>query len=218
MRISVVTPAYNEAQNLPVLHEHLSSELDAAGVDWEWVIVDDHSGDDTFGVVGRLHAGDRRVRGVRLARNSGSHVAIACGLHLAAGDAAIVLAGDMQDPPAIVAALLARWREGAQVVWAARRHRPGDRGHAGFAVFYYWMMRRVAGLSAMPARGADCFLADRAVLEAFRRRSERGSVLAMVTSLGFRQALVEYDKAPRLSGRSGWTLARKVGLVADSLT
>jgi dolichol-phosphate mannosyltransferase len=115
--------------------------------------------------------------------------------------------------------MVARWRQGAQVVWATRRARPGDPTHRGFAALYYWMMRRLVGMTEMPVRGADFFLVDRVVVDAFRRFSERNvSVLALITWLGFRQEYVEYDKQPRLSGQSGWTLSRKIKLVVDSIT
>src|SRR5687768_10429040 len=195
--LSIVTPAFNEAPNLEALHARLVRFFERADGDWEWIVVDDHSRDDTFGVIERLSLLDSRVRGLRLARNSGSHVAITCGLHHAGGDAAVVMAADLQDPPETLAAMLERWRAGAQIVWAVRRQRPGQRTHAGFASFYYWMMRRVVGMTEMPARGADFFLADRAVLEAFRRYPERNtSVFALITSFGFRQDYVEYDKQP----------------------
>jgi dolichol-phosphate mannosyltransferase len=216
--LTIVTPAYNEAGNLPALYDRLASTLSAMAMEWEWVVVDDHSRDATFDVVERLAARDVRVRGLRLARNSGSHVALACGLHHASGDAAVMMAADLQDPPETLPALVARWRAGAQVVWAVRRERPGDRAHTTFAAFYYWIMRRMVGLSEMPSRGADFFLADRAVIDAFRQFPERnGSVLALITWLGFRQEYVDYDKEPRRAGASGWTLARKVKLVFDSV-
>jgi dolichol-phosphate mannosyltransferase len=168
--------------------------------------------------VRELAAADARVRGLRLARNSGSHVAIACGLHHVTGDAAALLAADLQDPPEVLAPMADRWRAGAQVVWAVRRERPGERRHRGFAAVYYWMMRRLVGMREMPANGADCFLIDRVVVDAFRRCRERNtSVLALITWLGFRQEQIEYDKQPRAGGRSGWTLAKKVRLVGDSI-
>jgi len=219
MRLTIVTPAFNEAESLPALYLRLAAAASAVGVDWEWVIVDDHSQDGTFEVIEGLAARDRRVRGLRLARNSGSHVAITCGLHHASGDAAVMMAGDLQDPPETLAAMLDRWRRGAQVVWAVRRTRPGERHHTTFAALYYWIMRRVVGMTEMPARGADFFLVDRVVIEAFRRYEERNvSVLALIMSLGFRQEFVEYDKQPRVAGRSGWTLAKKIKLVIDSVT
>jgi glycosyltransferase involved in cell wall biosynthesis len=220
MRLSVITPAFNESGNLGPMYDRLVTTMSAAGLEWEWVIVDDHSGDDTFERVRALAARDGRVRGMRLARNSGSHTAIACGLHHVTGDAAVVLAGDLQDPPETLAALLAQWKSGAQVVWAVRRRRPGEgSGARGFAGLYYFIMRHLVGMKEMPATGADFFLVDRTVVDAFRRFPERHvSVLALLTWIGFRQAFIEYDKQPRQSGRSGWTLAKKIKLVVDSVT
>jgi dolichol-phosphate mannosyltransferase len=217
--ISIVTPAFNEATNLPALYERLVAAMRDIGGEWEWIVVDDHSRDETFAVIEALALRDARVRGLRLSRNSGAHVAITCGLHQVDSDAAVMMAADLQDPPEMLASMVARWRQGAQVVWATRRARPGDPSHRGFAALYYWMMRRLVGMTEMPARGADFFLVDRVVVDAFRRFSERNvSVLALITWLGFRQECVEYDKQPRLSGQSGWTLARKIKLVVDSIT
>jgi dolichol-phosphate mannosyltransferase len=217
--ISIVTPAFNEAGNLPALYERLLAAMREVGGDWEWIVVDDHSRDDTFAVIEALALRDARVRGFRLSRNSGSHVAITCGLHQVDSDAAVMMAADLQDPPETLATMVARWRQGAQVVWATRRVQPGEASHRGFAALYYWMMRRLVGMTDMPARGADFFLLDRVVLDAFRRFSERNvSVLALITWLGFRQEFVDYDKQPRLSGQSGWTLTRKIKLVVDSIT
>jgi polyisoprenyl-phosphate glycosyltransferase len=217
--LSILTPAFNESANLESLHARLAETLGAAGMEWEWLIVDDHSSDGTFAVIERLARADARVRGMRLARNSGSHVAITCALHHVAGDAAVMMAADHQDPPETILSLAEAWRGGAQVVWAVRRERPGTTAHAGFASIYYWVMRRVAGLKEMPARGADFFLVDRVVIDAFRRCDERNvSVFALITWLGFRQATVEYDKQPRAAGASGWTLERKIRLVVDSVT
>ena len=217
--ISIVTPAFNEAANLENLYARIADTMGRMGESWEWVVVDDHSRDETFAVLRRLSAADGRVRGIRLARNSGSHVAIACGLRIATGDGVVMMAGDLQDPPETIAAMLDRWRRGAQVVWAVRRSRPGDRSHAGFAAIYYWIVRRIVGLREMPPRGADFFLADRRVVDAFLAYPERTtSVFNQLTWMGFRQEHVEYDKQPRAAGASGWTLARKIRLVIDSVT
>lgn len=212
--LSVVTPAFNEASNLEALHARLVRFFERAGEDWEWIIVDDHSRDQTFNVIERLSLVDGRVRGLRLARNSGSHVAITCGLHHAQGDAAVMMAADLQDPPETLESMMAAWRQGAQVVWAARRTAP-----SALSALYYTVMRRVVGMTEMPANGADFFLIDRVVLDAFRQFPERSvSVLALITWLGFRQESVEYDKQARVAGRSGWTFARRIQLLVDSVT
>jgi glycosyltransferase involved in cell wall biosynthesis len=217
--LSILTPAFNEAVNLPALYDRLVETMRVIGGEWEWVVVDDHSRDETFAVIEALALRDARVRGFRLARNSGSHVAIMCGLHQVEGDAAVLVAADLQDPPETLPSMVARWRQGAQVVWATRRAQSGDRSHQRFAALYYWVMRHPVGMKEIPARGADFFLMDRVVVEAFRRFSERNvSVLALITWLGFRQEYIEYDKQPRRAGQSGWTLARKIKLVVDSIT
>lgn len=219
--LSIVTPAFNEADNLPVLYQRLTATMQSlAECEWEWVVVDDHSRDDTFAAVAALAARDPRVHGLRLARNCGSHAALTCGLHRAVGACVVALAADLQDPPEIIPELVARWQAGAQVVWAVRDRREGESAITlGFSRIYYWVMRAVVGMTEMPATGADFFLLDRTVVDAFARFDEgHVNIFALLTWMGFRQATVAYDKAARLHGRSGWTLAKKLKLVVDSFT
>ena len=218
--LSVVTPAYNEAQNLPLLWARLSAAVAGVDVDWEWIVVDDHSRDETFQVLLGLAEGDGRVHGVRLARNSGAHAAIICGLHQAEGDVTVVMAADLQDPPELLPALVTAWQGGAQIVWAVRAQREGESASTkGFARFYYFLMRRLAGMNDMPPSGADFFALDRAVVNALRQFRERNaSIMALITWMGFRQTTLSYDKQARLHGKSGWSLGKKIKLVIDSLT
>jgi len=218
--ISVVTPSYNEAKNLPVLYEALQDVFAELDVQWEWVVIDDHSKDGSFEVFQDLARCDARLRGFRFSRNYGSHKALTCGMREARGDCCIVLAADMQDPPSTIPELLAHWKEGSQIVWAVRAERKGQgKIGLGFSHFYYWLMRNVVGLKSMPATGADFFLVDRLVLEAFRQFNESNvSILALMSSMGFRQSEINYTKEARLHGSSGWTLGKKLKLVADSVT
>ena len=123
------------------------------------------------------------------------------------------MAADLQDPPEAIAELVAQWREGAQVVWAARTS-------AGLASrLYYTIMRKVAGVRSLPPAGADFFLIDRAAIDAVRQfREQHTSIFALITWMGFRQATVTCAKRPRLHGSSGWTAAKKVTLAVDSIT
>lgn len=218
--LSVITPAYNEAGNLPLLYERLLQVMATMGRGWEWIVVDDHSSDETFAIVADIASHDSRVHAIRFARNLGSHTAITCGLHHATGECAVIMAADLQDPPETVPALLAEWRAGAQVVWAVRARREGAKVSAvAFARLYYLLMRRFVGLNEMPATGADFFLIDRCVMEAFRQFNESNvSIMALITWMGFRQETIIYDKQARLHGRSGWTLEKKLKLVLDSIT
>lgn len=215
-----MTPAYNEAENLPVLYQHLQRVIDGIDADWEWIVVDDHSTDATFEVLTHLAERDDRLRGFRFSRNFGSHTASTCGLNHARGDCAIVLAADLQDPPETIPQLLTEWQRGAQVVWAVRTRREGEKvSTVGFARLYYWLMRWGVGIKGMPATGADFFLIDRRVVDAFRQFNESNvSILALITWMGFRQAFISYNKQARLHGRSGWNLKKKLKLVIDSVT
>jgi polyisoprenyl-phosphate glycosyltransferase len=217
--LSIVTPAFNEAGCLTEFHRRLSAAL--ADVEWEWIVVDDHSTDDTFAVLAQLSKADARVRGVRLARNFGSHAAIACGLAQARGDAAVVLPADLQDPPELARELLAPWRDGAQIVWAVRSGPPLDQGIADRAMswLYHFGMRRVAGLRELPPPAADAFLIDHALIAMLKQCGEtHTNVFVLVAWIGGRQASVSYEKQARFSGRSGWTLTKKIELLIDSVT
>ena len=218
--VSIVTPAYNEADNLPVLWDRLSKAMTALSGEWEWVVVDDHSNDQTFVAATGLANGQSHVRAVRFARNFGSHAAIMCGLDHAKGDCVVIMAADLQDPPETIPELMEKWRGGAQVVWAVRGHREGEKtATVGFAQAYYFLMRHVVGLKEMPPSGADFFLIDRLVVDALKEFNENNaSVFALLTWMGFRQASIEYDKQARLYGRSGWSLKKKLKLVVDSIT
>ncbi len=218
--LSLVTPAFNEAENLPVLYDRLSNILEALSLEWEWLIIDDHSADDTFGVITDLAKQDTRVHGIRLSRNFGSHKAITCGLQRAKGTGVIIMAADLQDPPETLPALLEKWRNGAQVVWAVRYSREGEKSSkVGFSRLYYFLMRRIIGIKDIPATGADFFLVDRVVINAFLEFSERNvSIMGLITWMGFRQDYIYYDKQARKFGRSGWDLRKKLKLVVDSIT
>ena len=218
--ISIVSPAYREAANLPELYRRIRAVMDGLSLKWEWVILDDHSPDETFNVIRELAARDERVRGLRLARNSGSHIALSCALNQARGDCAVALAADLQDPPETIPELLDRWREGTHVVWAARGKREGESWITmGLSRIYHWLMRRVVGSEEMPSEGADFFLVDRRVLEAFSRFDENNvSIMALITWMGFRQTTVTYTKEERRHGRSGWTLKMKLKMLVDSVT
>ena len=218
--LSVVTSAYNEAENLPLFYERLANAPKSCGVEWEWIVIDDHSSDKTFTIMADIANRDSRVHAIRLAKNSGSHIASICGLFHAKGDCAVIMAADLQDPPEVIPALLKKWLAGAQVVWAVRARREGEKASTiGSSRLYHVLMRHIVGLKEMSPTGADFFLLDRQVLDAFLEFKERNvSVLALISWMGFRQETITYDKQARLHGHSGWTLKKKLKLLVDSIT
>lgn len=217
--LSIITPAHDEAENLPLLYAELKIHMEEMGCEWEWIVVDDHSSDNTFGVFSRLAAEDPHLKGLRFSRNFGSHRALICGLREARGEAAVVLAADMQNRPTVIGRLWESWKEGNHVVWAVRESRQGEGlFNLLFARFYYFLMRRFVGLTSMPATGADFFLVDRRVMDALTQfRETNVNLFALLCSLGFRQAHITYVKEPRLHGRSSWTLGKKFTMVLDSI-
>jgi polyisoprenyl-phosphate glycosyltransferase len=218
--LTVITPAYNEERNLPALYERLGAVLDPVDIDWEWIVTDDHSADRTFEVLTDISRRDGRVRALRFSRNFGSHAGVSCGLRDARGDCAVVMAADLQDPPEVIPKLMQAWRSGAQVVWAVRARREGERAATvGMAGLFYWVMRNVVGMRELAATGADFFLIDRRVIEAYRGFDERNvNLFALLAWMGFKQDTVTYTKEARLHGESGWTLQKKLKLAVDSIT
>lgn len=218
--LSIVTPAFNEAKNIPLLYARLKKAMDRLRVKWEWVVVDDHSADETYGALEKIGRKDRRVKALRFARNSGSHLALACALREVRGDCAAGMAADMQDPPETIGELLAKWKEGAQVVWAVREKREGEKfSTILFARIYYFIVRYGVGLRQIPPSGADFFLLDREVLKTLSRaRIKNASLLLLICSLPFRQDYITYVKKERAHGKSGWNLRKKFKLFFDSVT
>lgn len=215
--LSIVVPAYNEAENLPRLYERICA-LDWAsiGLEFELVVVDDHSTDRTPQVIDELAGRDGRVKALRFSRNFGSHAACTAGLEAARGAAAVVLAADLQDPPEIIPALAAEWRKGVGIVWAVRGEREGETWQTRFtARLFYVLIERLTRMN-MPPNGADFFLLDRSVLEALRSIPERNtSLVAQIQWLGFSQSSLEYTKQARAAGHSKWTLAKRIKLAMD---
>jgi len=216
--ISIITPAFNEEENLPQLQARLHGVLDPLGIDWEWVVVDDHSSDGTWKLLRNLAETDHRLVAIRFSRNFGSHQAMSCAMQHAAGESAVIMAADLQDPPETLPLLMEHWRAGNEVVWAVRQEREGASFSTRlFAGLYYWLMRRFA-LPNMPAQGADFLLMDRKVVDAYNSIGEKNtSLLATILWMGFRQTSVEYIKRARHAGKTKWTLAKKLKLLVDSV-
>jgi glycosyltransferase involved in cell wall biosynthesis len=220
IKLSIVSPCFNERRSLRPLYNEIVVAFDGAAIDWEWILVDDHSSDGTFDEILEMSQIDSRVRGIRLARNAGSHVAMFCGLDHATGDCAAVLMADLQDPPSVLVELLEKWHEGYKVVWAAQvKRRSAGWFYNALARAYYFTLRRVVNIRQIPKNGADFFLIDRAALEIVRAHRDRNiSIFSLVGWLDLRNAIVPFDKQPRRFGASKWSFARRVKLFIDTIT
>lgn len=216
--LSVVVAAFNEEGNLPLLYQRvLALDWTALGLKPEFVFVDDHSRDRTPEILRDLAEKDPRVKVLRFSKNFGSHKAFTAGLEHCTGDAAVILAADLQDPPETIPQLVEKWRAGAKVVWAVRAAREGESaGTKLFSGLYWRLMRRYAEVEP-PKAGADFLLVDRRIVEVLRTSPEKHtSLLALIQWMGFAQDSITYVKQERHSGRSKWTLRKKLKLAVDS--
>ncbi|CAG0990083.1 partial polyisoprenyl-phosphate glycosyltransferase, partial [Burkholderiales bacterium] len=216
--LSLVVPCFNEAAGLASFWARASDALDALDDPAEAIFVDDGSRDATFAVLSALADRDPRVRVVALSRNFGKEVALAAGLDHARGDAVIPIDADLQHPPELLSELVARWREGYDVVIALRRDRATDSPTRRIAAdLFHRLFSRV---SAVPVpRGAGDFrLMSRPVVDALAAMPERTrSMKGMYAWVGFRTASVGYDVEERASGASRFGLLKLWRLAVDGI-
>ena len=220
MRISVIVPVYNEADNLGPLYERLTAVLEAiADVQHELIFVDDGSTDASAAKIQALAENDAQVRLLKLSRNFGHEAASTCGFDHADGDAVVLIDADLQDPPEVIPAMLDLWRDGAMVVYGRRRRRDGESWfkRTSSAIFYR-LLQRVSDVP-IPTDTGDFRLIDRRVVHVLRRcREDPRFVRGLISWAGFRQEAVEYDRDGRHAGETKYSpLALiKLSLVAIS--
>jgi polyisoprenyl-phosphate glycosyltransferase len=215
---SLVVPIYNEEAVIPVLLRRLDALIEAFDAEAEVIVVDDGSSDTSAIVIEAKARADKRYRLIKLSRNFGHQIAITVGLDYAAGRAVIVMDADLQDPPEVVLEMVAKWKEGYDVVSAERASRQGEsRFKRATAHLFYRLMGRLGDVS-MAHNAGDFRLVDRRALDCFLAMPERDRfVRGMFTWIGFRQATVIFDRPPRAAGVSKYSLPKMVGLAANGL-
>ncbi len=185
--------------------------------EYEIIMVDDCSQDDSFAKMKELADKDQNVRIFRLSRNFGSHAAILCGLEKSRGDCVAVKAADLQEPTELILEMVERWKQGNNVVLAIREGRDEGKKKTFFADTYYWIVRKTA-LNNMPEHGFDVYLIDRKVVDVLTVLDEKNSILTgQILWSGFKTAHVGYYRQAREIGESKWTLKKKIRLVSDTM-
>ena len=223
--VSVVVPFLNEVENLPVLVERVGDVFALRRERWELLLVDDGSSDGSTEWV-RAHAGTLaasggrgRIRLVRLSRNFGHQLAITAGLDRAKGDAVVIMDADLQDPPELIPALLDKWREGVDVVYAVRRSREGETWlKKTLAAGFYRIFHALAKVK-VPMDAGDFRLVDRCIVDALKQVRELHRFMRGLTCwVGWKQGAVEYDRAPRLAGETKYPVWKSARLAFDAIT
>lgn len=216
-KLSIVIPVYFNADTLELLYQDMQEKLLPKLDNYEIVMVDDGSGDDSWNVMNRIMAKDPHIKLVKLSRNFGSHAASLAGLSVCTGDCATVKSADLQEPSELILKMYESWQKGNKVVLAVRSDREEGFFQKLFSNTYYWLIRKFA-LKSMPKGGFDCFLIDRKVIEVLKLLEEKNSAITLqILWAGFKIDRIYYVRKKREIGHSRWTLSKKVKLVVDSL-
>jgi polyisoprenyl-phosphate glycosyltransferase len=214
--LSVVTPVLNEEEIVDALYAEVRRALE--GVPFELIVVDDGSTDATPQLLDDIAATDPRVKVLHLSRSWGHQTAITAGMDHAAGDAVVVIDGDLQDPPEVISELVERYEEGYDVVVAVRAERPGEkRWKLGAAKAFYRLLSRLAHVDIERDAG-DFRLMSRQVVDALTAMPERNRFIRGLTSwIGLRQTTISYRRNPRYAGEVKYTFRKLTRLALDGL-
>lgn len=219
VEVSLVIPMMNEQDCLPALFDRLAAVMDGLGCSYEIICVNDGSTDDTLAALLRQQAARPQLRIVDLSRNFGKEAALTAGLHAAVGRCVIPVDADLQDPPELIGDMLAKWREGFEVVNARRARRAADSPAKRVTAHgFYWLINRLSDID-IPENVGDFRLLDRVVVDALKQLPERSRFnKGLFAWVGFRQTVIEYHRPERVSGRSKFPFWRLWNFALDGIT
>ena len=213
---SIIAPIFNELDNISELHRRVREVMSTTKETWELVLVDDGSTDGSTASILRLAKQDQHVRPVIFARNFGHQVAITAGWDFARGDAVVIIDADLQDPPEAIPDLIAKWREGYEVVYAVRAEREGETWFKRTtAALFYRIVHRITDVK-IPVDTGDFRLMDRKVVDVLKTMGERHRFpRGMSDWVGFRQVGVPYKRAARHAGVTKYPFKKMLKLASN---
>jgi polyisoprenyl-phosphate glycosyltransferase len=217
--LSVVVPVYfNEGSLLPLYREmqEVEKQLLDLGVGLELIFVDDGSGDGSFGELVKIKAERPATRLVKLSRNFGAVHASKTGLQFVTGDCFLVLAADLQDPPALILDMVRRWQAGSKFVTCVRQKRSDPPLTTLFAKVYYRVLRAVV-VANYPDGGYDLALMDKVMLPHMQSSGKNINPNVFAFWLGFKPEVIPYERRQRVHGKSRWTFSKKIKFFLDTL-
>ncbi|MFT5930638.1 MAG: glycosyltransferase involved in cell wall biosynthesis [Oceanospirillaceae bacterium] len=218
--ISLVIPVYNEMEVLPLLFERVRTVMHGNNLDYEMVMVDDGSKDDSAKYLTQQAQDDECVKAIILSRNFGKEAALSAGLEHAKGDAIVVLDADLQNPPELIPEMLEKWRAGADIVAMKRRDREGESwAKKTGSYFYYRIMNRITGSMNIPEDTGDFRLMSRRSLDSLNRLPERNRYMkGLFAWAGYPTYVMEYDVADRAAGKTKWNYFSLFSLALEGIT
>ena len=220
--LSVIVPVKDEQDAILPFVSRVTAVLDGLGdaaAGWEMLFIDDGSQDATLAAIHAANAADPRVRALSLSRNFGKEAALSAGLDHARGSAVVPIDVDLQDPPEVIGEMLAKWREGHEVVYGVRRDRMTDSIPKRLTADLYYRAHNWLSMDKIPEHAGDFRLLDRKVVEVIKLLPERNRFMkGLFAWSGFRQTAVEYDRAERQVGISKFNYWKLWTLAIDGIT
>lgn len=217
--ISVVVPMYNEEEVIMETYKRLKAVMDETGEKYELIFVNDGSRDKTRDLAAAICYKDKNVKLIDFARNFGHQVAISAGMDNSSGDAVVVIDADLQDPPEVIPQMIAKWREGFDVVYGKRLKREGDSFFKKFtAKIFYRTLNKLTD-TEIPVDTGDFRLIDRKVCDALKNNiSEKNRyVRGIISWLGFKSAPVEFVREKRFAGTTKYPLKKMLKFASDAI-
>src|SRR5882757_9539657 len=205
MFLSIIVPVFKEEKNIPEFLHHLSRILADVSKDHEIIFALDPSPDRTEQVILAHRAQDPRIKLLRFSRRFGQPMATLAGMQYSTGDVVVVMDVDLQDPPELVAEMIAKWREGYEVVLPQRRQRTGEPWLKKLvSAVGYKVINKVADVQIPPNTGDFRLMSRRVVEEVVRLKESHGFLRGMVAVVGFKQCLIPFDRLPRFTGETNY--------------
>ena len=219
-KISIIIPAYNEEESLPILYERLSKLMgNMKSYEFEILFINDGSKDKTIEIIKSMREKDNRICYVDFARNFGKEIAMIAGLDYATGDCVVFMDADLQDPPELIPELVKYWEEGYDDVYAKRRSRKGETWLKKFtSKMYYRVLQHVTKVEIQEDTG-DFRLLDRRCVNALKKlRESQRNTKSMFSWIGYKKKEVLYDRDPRVAGSTKWNYVKLMDLAIDGIT
>ena len=218
VKYSFVIPVYNEEKILPQLYRRMTDVIEQLKGSAELILVNDGSCDRSLQIIRELHQQDARVSYLSLARNFGHQIAVTAGLNFVQGEVIIILDADLQDPPELIPAMIEKWRQGYQVVYAQRTQRRKESWFKRFTAYlFYRLLKRLADVD-IPTDTGDFCLMDRRVVDVLNSMPERNRYIRGLRAwVGFQQTSVQFEREPRFAGEVKYTFGKSLALALNGL-
>ena len=219
-KISIIIPAYNEEESLPILYERMVKLMDnMKEYEFEILFVNDGSKDKTMQIIKEIREKDKRINYVDFSRNFGKEIAMIAGLDYATGDSVVFMDADLQDPPELIPELVKYWEEGYDDVYAKRKNRKGETFLKKFtSKMYYRVLQSLTNVEIQKDTG-DFRLLDRRCVNALKKMRETGRCSkSMFSWIGYKKKEVLFDRDPRVAGSTKWNYKKLIDLAIDGIT